>query len=424
MKDTIPGRRVHPPALHPSGGGTPPSHLGASPAGLAETPPSAESSAPPAPAEAPAEAPAGAGWTWAQARDAVWTVLGVLGLLYVVWSLLRLLSYGLIVFGLAAVLAIVIRPLVEGMQRRSGLPMGAAALLAYVFFVGLAGVLGGWALTQLGTQLTAFAQALPASYAAVQERIPVLEANARSLGLSVDVEAMRAGLLARSPAQRTDWRRRAWPGPPPRRRRYHRLPGPRPLVLPRGGRGAPRRRIGGHRPDALETVPALRREDLLRMVRRHLLGQLTVGAIVGSCVFALCTLSGVRYGLVLAVLAFFSELVPLLGPIITGSSIALAGLVDSFWLAVVGTCLYYLLRTSVVYVLGPRIVQRSIGLHPIATILGLAVAVRLFGVWGLLLTSPVLGFASVLVAAIYRQARGLEPHSALVPPRFSLPRFR
>lgn len=419
MKDTIPGRRVHPPALHPSGGGTPPSHPGASPAGLAEIPPSAESSAPPA----PAEAPAGAGWTWAQARDAVWTVLGVLGLLYVMWSLLRLLSYGLIVFGLAAVLAIVIRPLVEGIQRRSGLPMGAAALLAYVFFVGLAGVLGGWALTQLGTQLTAFAQALPASYAAVQERIPVLEANARSLGLSVDVEAMRTGLLP--DLQRTGLATQglAWAtalgGAV--------ITGFLALVLSfylvvDGERLA----VGlvAIAPTRWRPYLLFAEKTLLRMVSGYLLGQLTVGAIVGSCVFALCTLSGVRYSLVLAVLAFFSELVPLLGPIITGSSIALAGLVDSFWLAVVGTCLYYLLRTSVVYVLGPRIVQRYIGLHPIATILGLAVAVRLFGVWGLLLTSPVLGFASVLVAAVYRQARGLEPHTALVPPRFSLPRFR
>lgn len=353
----------------------------------------------------------------------VWTVLGAVGLIYVGWSLLSLLSYGLVVFGLAAVLAIVVRPAVEGLQRRSKLPIGAAAVLAYIVLVGLVGALGGWAVTQLGTQLTAFAQALPASYAAVQDRIPVLEAYAQSWGLAVDVEEMSTALLAELQSTGLAAQGLAWAtalgGAV--------VTGFLALVLSfyfvvDGERLA----VG-----LVAVAPARSRpyllfaeKTLLRMISGYLRGQLTVGLIVGICVFALCTLSGVRYSVVLAVLAFFCEFVPVLGPAITGSAVALVGLVDSFWLALAATCLYYFLRTTVVYVLGPRIVQRYIGLHPIATILGLAVAVRLFGVWGLLLTSPALGFVSVLVAAVYRQARGLEPHTALVPRRLSLPRFR
>lgn len=460
MEDTRVGQRVPPAGLQPPGVVTPPPGVVTpppavwdarppaapaplAPAAVAPVPPvapapiapAAVASVPAAPAAADPAAPAASielpgasGWTWGQARDVVWTVLGAVGLVYVGWSLLSLLSYGLLVFGLAAVLAIVVRPAVEGLQRRSKLPMGAAAVLAYICLVGLVGALGGWAVTQLGTQLTALAQALPASYAAVHDRIPVLEAYARSWGLAVDVQAMSTGLLAelqRTGLQSTGLAAQglAWAtalgGAI--------VTGFLALVLSfyfvvDGERLA----VGLVAVAPTRSRPYLlfAEKTLLRMISGYLRGQLTVGLIVGTCVFTLCTLSGVRYSVVLAVLAFFCELVPLLGPIITGSAVALVGLVDSFWLALAAACLYYLLRTTVVYVLGPRIVQRYIGLHPIATILGLAVAVRLFGVWGLLLTSPALGFVSVLVAAVYRQARGLEPNTALVPRRLSLPRFR
>jgi hypothetical protein len=57
-------------------------------------------------------------------------------------------------------------------------------------------------------------------------------------------------------------------------------------------------------------------------------------------------------------------------------------------------------------VLGPRIVGHAVGLHPVAAIMALLVGAKLFGVFGALIATPLVAAAWVVVASIYRSARG------------------
>ncbi|HEV2662383.1 MAG TPA: AI-2E family transporter, partial [Ktedonobacteraceae bacterium] len=54
----------------------------------------------------------------------------------------------------------------------------------------------------------------------------------------------------------------------------------------------------------------------------------------------------------------------------------------------------------------PRIVGHAVGLHPVAAILALLIGARLFGVFGALLATPAVAALWVVIASIYRSARG------------------
>ena len=353
--------------------------------------------------------------TWNKARDVVWTVLGIAGLFYVAGSLLRLVASGVLLLALGALLAFVMMAPVAWLERRTRLPRGWAAAATYALTLVTLGSLGTWAVTALGAQLAALTGALPAALADAQAQVPALEAEVRAFGLTVDLAALQAQAVA--DLQRTGLASQgiAWASAlgASALNTFLVLVLSFYLVVDGGRLGEVLVAIAPAR-----TKPYLlfAEKSLLSVVGGYLRGQLIMGAIVAVAVLVLCLATGIRYSLVLAALAFMAELMPMVGPALKGGAIRPAGLTDSLRLSLVGIALYFLMRTALVYILGPRILHRTVGVHPIATTLGLVLGARLFGFWGVVFSAPVLGFVFILVEAMYRGivAYRREQHS-LVP---------
>jgi len=70
----------------------------------------------------------------------------------------------------------------------------------------------------------------------------------------------------------------------------------------------------------------------------------------------------VRYSLILGVLAFFFELIPTIGPILIGLSLALVAVFQGVVVLVEVLVFYVVLNTIESNVLGPRIVGQAVGL--------------------------------------------------------------
>jgi predicted PurR-regulated permease PerM len=80
------------------------------------------------------------------------------------------------------------------------------------------------------------------------------------------------------------------------------------------------------------------------------------------------------------------------------------------WLIVVGVLIYF----TVVHVLegdiiGPRVVGKAIGLHPVVSLTALVAGAELFGIWGALFASPVAGVLQALLIAVWEDWRQLHP---------------
>ncbi len=151
-------------------------------------------------------------------------------------------------------------------------------------------------------------------------------------------------------------------------------------------------------------------EDALnRVVGNYIRGQLTLALLIAIFSGGICIITGLgNYALIVGVLAFLCETIPMVGPALASIPAILLSLLlpmpfpRTFWVV----ALFIIVQILESNVLGPRIVGHAVGLHPVAAILALLIGARMFGVVGALLATPIVAALWVVIASIYRSARG------------------
>ncbi|GCE28261.1 hypothetical protein KDA_37450 [Dictyobacter alpinus] len=146
-------------------------------------------------------------------------------------------------------------------------------------------------------------------------------------------------------------------------------------------------------------------DTLQKIVGGYIRGQLLLAVMVGLLVGIGMALFHVPYALLLGVLAFILEFIPILGTLVSGAICTLIALTQG-WLIALFVLIYFI----VVHVLegdiiGPRIVGEAVGLHPIVSIAALIAGSELFGIWGALLASPIAGVLQALLIAFWIEWR-------------------
>jgi predicted PurR-regulated permease PerM len=132
----------------------------------------------------------------------------------------------------------------------------------------------------------------------------------------------------------------------------------------------------------------------------YLRGQLLDAIIFGiMSVVALWGL-GIKYFLVIGIIAGVANLVPFLGPVAGASAAVIVSLINTgdFRTAgfiIVAFVVMKLIDDSIVQ---PLVVARSVDLHPLVVLLVVIVGGKFFGILGMLLSVPVTGFIKVIIA--------------------------
>jgi predicted PurR-regulated permease PerM len=142
-------------------------------------------------------------------------------------------------------------------------------------------------------------------------------------------------------------------------------------------------------------VPPDYEETTMRIYKRskQLIGswfrmQLVLSAIMGFIVWGGLSLLGVRYAFLIAILAAVFELVPFLGPILSGAVAVVSALLTSAGLAV-ATLIFFLVAQQIESnVLVPLLSRRSVGLHPVIVIVALLIGAEVGGVIGIIVAVP------------------------------------
>jgi predicted PurR-regulated permease PerM len=158
-----------------------------------------------------------------------------------------------------------------------------------------------------------------------------------------------------------------------------------------------------------QLVPASRRErfqdlaeQIVDSVGFYVIGQLSLGAINGVLSAIFLSIIGAPFPTVLAVVAFFFSLIPLVGTL-TGSTIIvltclIPGLGSPTTAIIAGV--YYLVYMQVeAYVVSPRIMSRAVAVPGAVVVIAALAGGALLGLLGALIAIPVA--ASILI--IYRQ---------------------
>ena len=127
-------------------------------------------------------------------------------------------------------------------------------------------------------------------------------------------------------------------------------------------------------------------------------GELALMVLVGVSTYFGLILLGIPFALPLALLAGLLEIVPYVGPIISAIPSVIIGLGISPIIGLATAALYFLIQQVENYVFVPKVMEKSVGVSPIITLLALAVGFRLAGVVGIVMSVPVVISIQVIVA--------------------------
>ncbi|MGA7989588.1 MAG: AI-2E family transporter [Candidatus Dormiibacterota bacterium] len=135
-------------------------------------------------------------------------------------------------------------------------------------------------------------------------------------------------------------------------------------------------------------------------------GQLIMSCIIGVYTGTALTLLGVNYGILLGVAAFFLEFVPIVGAVVAMAVAVVVAVLQSPTLAVLALIVGLLGHALDAYVLGPRINGKVTQLHALVAMAALLIGAEVAGILGALFAVPVAALANIFLGAAYRARRG------------------
>ena len=175
-----------------------------------------------------------------------------------------------------------------------------------------------------------------------------------------------------------------------------------------------------------DLAPPGYRDDFVRLRQQitdvwnaFLRGQLLLGLAMVILTTVVCMAVGLPYAVVMGLIAGVMELVPNVGPIIALVPAALVALfqgssflpLGNFWFAMLVIGLYVVIQQIEGNVLVPRILGRSLNLHPLVVLIGIIVGGSLAGILGMLLAAPVLATLRVVGRYLFCRLYDRDPFS-------------
>ncbi|MEZ5427447.1 MAG: AI-2E family transporter [Pyrinomonadaceae bacterium] len=137
--------------------------------------------------------------------------------------------------------------------------------------------------------------------------------------------------------------------------------------------------------------------DVNKTLAAYTRAQLISCLLIGFICTVVFSVIGVKYSLLLGILAGICEFVPLIGPLIIGIlATSVAGFSGSSWQALWTASFLIGLRLLHDYVTYPRIVREGVHLHPMAVILSILAGEQLAGIPGVFLSIPIVALLTVV----------------------------
>ncbi len=159
------------------------------------------------------------------------------------------------------------------------------------------------------------------------------------------------------------------------------------------------------------------REEINRVWKAFFRGQVVLGFVIGVVVWLSMTLVGLPSAGLMGLLAGLLEVIPTFGPILaTIPAILIAFFYGStylplsnFWFAVLVLGAYIVIQQVENAYLVPRIMGRRLNLHPVVVFVGVLAGGLLVGALGVLLSAPVVATLRVLLSYVYAKLTDQDP---------------
>jgi predicted PurR-regulated permease PerM len=157
----------------------------------------------------------------------------------------------------------------------------------------------------------------------------------------------------------------------------------------------------------MTVVPPAYRKQVLSVLREvneslgsYIHGQLMVALIVGGCAYLGYWLIGMPYAFVLASFVFFTNVIPYIGPIIGAAPAVVIALTISTKMVLLVLLVNGIVQIIEGNVLSPNIVGRSLHMHPLLIIFALLAGEAIGGIVGLIVAVPIVAVCKVVISRI------------------------
>ncbi|MHB1395117.1 MAG: AI-2E family transporter [Clostridia bacterium] len=147
--------------------------------------------------------------------------------------------------------------------------------------------------------------------------------------------------------------------------------------------------------------------DIDNVFGKYIRGQIIVGSFVGVATTIALILIQVKYAFILGIFAGIANIIPYFGPFIGIVPTILFALLDSTSKALYAAGAFILIQQIESGFLTPRIIGKSVGIHPVYVIMSLIVGGKLLGVIGLIMAVPVLAAIKLTLRHVLRDRQGV-----------------
>jgi predicted PurR-regulated permease PerM len=157
-------------------------------------------------------------------------------------------------------------------------------------------------------------------------------------------------------------------------------------------------------------VPAGRRADVATVAREAVVkvsawlrAQLVLAGVMGTFAAVGLGLMGVPFFYVVALVAAIGETIPIVGPIIGGVTAIAVAVTVSPKLALMVGAYFLVLHQLEANILVPKIMERNVGVSPVAVMVALLIGGSLWGLIGAILAIPTAAIISVIIAELLEE---------------------
>lgn len=150
-------------------------------------------------------------------------------------------------------------------------------------------------------------------------------------------------------------------------------------------------------PEGVRERVALTAGQSVQKVSAWLGAQFILGGLMGLFAGVGLGLMGVPYYYVVALMAAVGETIPIVGPIVAGTTAVAIALTVSGRLALMVGGYFFVLHQLESNILVPKIMERRVGVSPVTVIIALLVGGELWGLTGAILAIPTAAILTVIV---------------------------
>ncbi|MFJ7934072.1 AI-2E family transporter [Sporosarcina sp. NPDC096371] len=148
--------------------------------------------------------------------------------------------------------------------------------------------------------------------------------------------------------------------------------------------------------------------DMNTVLRTYIQGQLLISLILASIMFAGYLFIGLKYALLLAIFAFFMNVIPFIGPWIAFAPALILAFIQDPTMVIWVSVITLVAQQTDSNLITPNIMGKTLDIHPLTVITVILAAGNIAGFLGILLSIPAYAVGKVILKNIYDRRKEIK----------------